>query len=132
MSRAQTLTFFTSRDSLLNSNDRLHWRVKASRTKWLRDQAAWEARKQLHPVTVRQHITVTFGFTNNNRRDVSNLQPTAKAWIDGITQDARILPDDNDTWVIGPDLRTGPPTPDMDRPAPLRRVHVTITLEDAS
>lgn len=131
MSGAQTLTFFTSRDSLINSNDRLHWRVKAKKTRALRDFVAVLAWQQLHPVTTRQHITVTFGFTNNNRRDVDNLQPTSKAWIDGIV-DAGILPDDNDNWCMGPDLRTGPPSPDMDRPAPLRRVHVTITLEDAS
>lgn len=104
---------------MLNANDRLHWARKARRTAELRTAAAWSA-KNLTPVDRKQHVVVTFHFTNRNRRDVSNWSPTAKAILDGIT-DAGVWADDNDAWVVGPDLRTGDHLPGR-----VARVHVSL------
>jgi hypothetical protein len=128
----QTLTLFIPPQQLINANDRLHWRVKARKTAALRALTHMNARAQLEPVKERQHVTVTFGFLTHTRRDAGNWYPTVKACLDGIT-DAQIWPDDNDSWIVGPDLRTGALSPDVhDRPRPLRRVSVHITLEEAA
>jgi hypothetical protein len=56
----------------------------------------------------RAHVTVTFRFPNNRRRDVHNLLPlVAKPIVDGIVG-AGILPDDDDKHLVGPDLRRNP------------------------
>ena len=56
----------------------------------------------------RPHITVTIRFPDKRRRDVSNLYPyVAKPLVDGLV-DARVIPDDDDLHVIGPDLRRDP------------------------
>jgi hypothetical protein len=53
-------------------------------------------------------ITVTIRFPDLRRRDVSNLYPyVAKPLVDGLI-DARILPDDDDLHIIGPDMRRDP------------------------
>lgn len=106
----------------LNSNQRLHHHVKAKRT------AAWRARAHVAAIQAgkprldRAHIRVTVHSTTNRRRDVLNLAPTVKACIDGLVQDAGVLPDDSDTYVIGPDLRPGDKRPVFT---------LTITLDDA-
>lgn len=124
----QSMVMYCDRSELINANDRLHWRVKSGRTKALRWKATAFARdvgKALKPVTERQHVTITYGWTKPRRiRDAGNLQPTSKALVDGLT-DAGIWPDDNDAWVIGPDDRFGEPS---DRPG---LVKITIELEDA-
>lgn len=56
----------------------------------------------------RVRIIVTFRFPDLRRRDVSNLYPyVAKPIVDGLV-DARVVPDDDDLHVIGPDLRRDP------------------------
>lgn len=120
----QNITFYVAAGDLLNANDRNHWRVKARLSRALRDYARYVAGPTLRPVTVRQHVTVTFAFPDRRRRDIANLAPTVKAWIDGFT-DAGIWMDDDDQWVLGPDLRLNPER------SPLKAVQVTIALEDA-
>jgi hypothetical protein len=56
----------------------------------------------------RARIVITVRFPDLRRRDVSNLYPyVAKPLMDGLI-DARVLPDDDDRHVIGPDLRRDP------------------------
>jgi crossover junction endodeoxyribonuclease RusA len=108
-----SLRFALPRAEVLTANQRLHWAQKARLTKDLRflgkivtaphldrldpdDQAA-----AFHD---RAHLTVHVGWPDKRRRDVANISPTIKALLDGIV-DAGLLPDDDDTHLIGPDLR---------------------------
>lgn len=53
-------------------------------------------------------IMLYFRFPNLIRRDVMNLYPyVAKPLIDGMV-DAKLIPDDNDRYLIGPDMRRDP------------------------
>jgi Holliday junction resolvase RusA-like endonuclease len=112
--------------AFINANDRLHWRAKAKLT------AAWRGAVESASFHGRErddythaHIVIGFRFPTNHRRDVGNYYPTAKAIVDGLV-DACLIPDDNDTNIVGPDLRRTHPngTP---------QVTVTITpLEEQS
>lgn len=96
----------------INANDRLHYHAKAKLTALWRDAANVHARAIEDVRFDRAHITVSIRFPTNHRRDVGNLYPTAKAILDGLV-DAGVLVDDDDTRVIGPDMRriypNGPP-----------------------
>lgn len=89
----------------LSANQRLHWAEKARRTRFIRDLACVEARRQNIPayankVTVRAMIQ----YPTSAKADPPNTYPTIKAIIDGLT-DARIWLDDNSEHVDGPDMR---------------------------
>lgn len=107
--------------AFINANDRLHHHAKAKLTKAWRDLAHDHAAYPAdHGVRYeRARVVVTYRLANNRRREVSNLQPTSKAILDGIV-DSGLLVDDDDSHCIGPDNRreypNGPP-----------RVTVTIT-----
>jgi crossover junction endodeoxyribonuclease RusA len=90
-------------DKLINANDRPHYHQKAKLT------AAWRKAALdaigFHPYHYkRAHITVYYRFPTNHRREVSNLQPTSKAIVDGLV-DGALIPDDSDEYVTGPDNR---------------------------
>lgn len=122
----QSMTLYFARDQILNQNRPMGWQKKARLVKAARIAAGWHAKAKLTSVSVRQHVTITYGWTGPNRvRDAGNLQPHSKACVDGLT-DAGIWEDDGDQWVEGPDNRFGDPS---DRPG---LVKVIITLTDAS
>lgn len=109
--------------AFINANARTHFRAKAKLTR------AWRAAAKDAVLTLRQaklprydraHITCSIRFSDNRRRDVGNLFPTAKACVDGLV-DAGVLEDDDDTRVIGPDMR---------RDYPNGPARVTITIEE--
>lgn len=89
----------------INSNDRLHYHVKAKRT------AAWRARAHVaaiqagRPKLQRAHIWALVARTDNRSSDVCNYYPTVKAAVDGLVRDGGCLPDDSNTYVVGPDMR---------------------------
>ncbi len=98
---------------VLTSNQRLHWRVKAKKTSDIR-RRAWRAWSNAgDPRMERARCVAHLAYPNNRKRDVSNLQPTIKAAIDGIVSGPSshkgrggfLLPDDDDAHLIGPDLR---------------------------
>ena len=106
--------------AFINANDRLHHYAKAERTRgWRKLTAALTTTSNARPYD-RAHITVTYRFPTNHRREVSNLQPTSKAIVDGLV-DAGLLPDDDDLHVIGPDNR---------REWPNGPARVTVTIEE--
>jgi crossover junction endodeoxyribonuclease RusA len=106
----------------LNANDRLHHQPKAKLTRAWREAACAAVLAGFHPdFYERAHITVTYRLANNRRQEVSNLQPTSKAIVDGLV-DATLLRDDNDLCVIGPDNR---------REFPNGTPRVTVTIEAA-
>ena len=96
---------------LLTSNRRVHHMVRA------RTAAYW---RQLGHDTViaeygvadigetwhqRIHLTATFRFPDKRRRDCHTLVAhVLKPWVDGAV-DARLLPDDDDWHLVGPDVR---------------------------
>lgn len=95
---------------LLSANQRLNWRRKAERSRWLRTAARASAAAyrqslgQRAPLEVKVRCEVQVAWPNRRRRDVHNLMPTVKPCIDGIV-DARVLHDDSDQHLLGPDLR---------------------------
>lgn len=104
----------------LNANDRLHWRKRMELTQLWRKAGREAIEESFEPYHyTAAHITVAIRFPNNVRRDVGNYYPTAKALVDGLV-DANLLPDDNDTHLIGPDMR-------RELPNGTPRVTVTIT-----
>lgn len=92
---------------LLNSNRRVHWRVRAARTRAIRMTANACARRARVPRLDRAHIVAEYRPPDRRRRDVANLYPSFKAAVDGLV-DARVLPDDSDAHLVGPDMRVGP------------------------
>lgn len=89
--------------AFLSANGRLHFRKRAELTKAWRTLGQVAGSDGPHGLA-NAHITVSIRFATNHRRDVGNYYPTAKAIVDGLV-DAGVLPDDNDTHLIGPDMR---------------------------
>ena len=102
----------------INANQRLHWAEKARRTKAWRE-AAFCAAHRRGTFTQPVRIVCTVHKTRAGRWDATNLAPTGKALIDGLV-DAGVLVDDDNTRVIGPDMRAG------DKSV---AAHVVITVE---
>lgn len=95
---------------LMTANQRRgHWGGRHKATKTWRQLAGVQA----HNAVVRGdiprnltgvHLVMTFAWPDQRRRDVANLAPTAKALVDGLV-DAKVLVDDSDRHITGPDLR---------------------------
>lgn len=111
----------------LSANGRVHWSVRKARTKVLRDKAHIATISAGIPPMSRAHLVVTVAWPDRRRRDVANLSPTFKALIDGFVQDAGLLPDDDDTHLIGPDLRVARGTSGTQRIALLRFDWIDLT-----
>ena len=115
---------------LVSANRRIHHYVRAEVCAYwrglghdlIRDHyGTAEAGESWHQ---RARIVVTFRFPDQRRRDVLNLYPyVVKPLIDGAVSDARLLPDDDDRHLIGPDIRR-----DLE-PGPHR---ITVEVEDAA
>lgn len=95
---APTINLAISRDILLTSNQRPHWATKARHTKAIRDMA-WvmckHERVQLMPAAT---LEVVAKWGNRRARDAANIEPTAKAAIDGCV-DAGLLMDDSQHYL---------------------------------
>lgn len=101
------LTFDLSDRVWFTSNDRLHWRARARKTRELREIAAWTARAQHTPRFVQARVVAHVSYPTNGRADPGNVVGTVlKALVDGLV-DAGVFPDDDHEHVIGPDPRRG-------------------------
>lgn len=122
------LEFAFTRDQLISANDRLHWRARNRRTRYLRGLANDMARARRAPSYGAAQIVAWVTWPNHARRDVHNLMPTLKALVDGLV-DARVLPDDSDRHLIGPDPRAtaGVTAPWGPLRVPVYRVVLRIT-----
>ena len=116
MSKHAMCTYITvavPSSEVLTSNQRLHWRAKAEKTSNIRRRAWLAWRLAGSPRMGHARCVAHLAYPNNRKRDVSNLQPTIKAAIDGIVsgpgehkgRGGCLLPDDDDAHLIGPDLR---------------------------
>ena len=92
---------------LLNANQRLHWAPKARITKALRDAAYILTKKAKIPALDMAYIIGEYQPPTSAKRDVADLYPSFKAAIDGVV-DAGVLTDDDDSHLVGPDMRLGP------------------------
>ncbi|WGH93855.1 hypothetical protein QDX21_03390 [Auritidibacter ignavus] len=108
----------------VNTNHREHWAVRNRKTQEWRTATSWVARSS--KIGPYQHISVTAHVhkTTNRAYDAHNLLPTAKAMVDGLV-DAGVIPDDNNTYLTGPDMRHGKKQPDN----PGITLHITATKE---
>lgn len=104
------LTLAGNRPELLTANGRVHWRVRAARTRYWRSLTLLQARSRLNTGTWQRlqsaRIEIRLDWPDARRRDPANWAPTAKAIVDGLV-DAGLLPDDDHTHLTGPDLRRG-------------------------
>ena len=76
----------------------------------LREQAYYLARSLKNSGTTIHyptHCVATMSFPTSRRRDSANFQGAIKPIVDGIVS-AGILPDDDITHLVGPDLRIDP------------------------
>lgn len=110
---------------LVSGNRRIHHMVRAQVCAYWRQLAHVAARQHYGPRAEgswhdRVRIVVHVRFPDNRRRDVANLHPyVAKPLVDGLV-DARVISDDDDLHVTGPDLR-------RERPNGPHRITITIT-----
>jgi crossover junction endodeoxyribonuclease RusA len=88
-----------SRENLLTSNQRLHWAKKAKATKAIRDAAIVMTKYTKVRPMQRATLEVVVTWPDKRRRDAENIQPSAKAAIDGCV-DAGLLPDDSDNHLL--------------------------------
>lgn len=91
----------------LNMNQRLHWAVKAERTRNWRTLARFTAAQHKIPTGLdRVHIMAYVHRTDNRSFDAHNYLPTAKAIVDGLV-DHKLIDDDDNSRLTGPDMRPG-------------------------
>ena len=110
---AVCITVAVPASEILTSNQRLHWRAKAEKTSIIRRRAWIAWRLAGSPRMGHARCVAHLSYPTKRKRDVSNLQPTIKAAIDGLVsgpgalkgRGGYLLPDDDDAHLIGPDLR---------------------------
>lgn len=110
---AVTWDFYLHKDMVMNANDTYaHWSKKNDKAQDIKTFGKVHGRKLGKHVRVRIDVEVSYPI--NRQRDVNNLQPTMKHYIDGLVDrpdtvkgqkqgPARgILADDDDSRVTGP------------------------------
>lgn len=95
-----TIGLALTKDNILTSNQRLHWADENRRTRCIRDMALVWSRyhrpAKMHAAT----CDVVVAWSPLKRvRDAHNIQPSAKAAIDGICGDYGLLPGDDDRYL---------------------------------
>lgn len=108
--RQFTHTIWLGRKLILNANQAYsHWGNRSGPAKTLRQRGAVAARR--FPRMDRARVDVVVSYPDRRKRDVFNLYPTMKSYIDGMVDNegggtqstgAGFLPDDNDTFLSGP------------------------------
>ncbi|MFF4412147.1 hypothetical protein ACFYY8_06410 [Streptosporangium sp. NPDC001559] len=91
---------------LLNANNRLHHAPKARLTAAIRAAGKQATEAAGVPKLARAHVFGILHPATRGRRDPANWYPSFKAAIDGLV-DAGVLVDDDDTHLVGPDMRLG-------------------------
>lgn len=94
----------------LNSNQRMHWAVKARLTRQIRDTAAWVTKSLSEKPMDAVEITAVIHPKTARRFDPHNLQPSVKAAIDGIV-DAGLIADDDASRLLETSFRAGEKDP---------------------
>lgn len=92
----------------LNANQRKDLRRQTPDRRAWRDAGLIHAMRVGLPKLQRAHIVAVLRFPLSRNRDVHNYYPTLKAVVDGLV-DYGLVPDDSHQFLVGPDLRYGPP-----------------------
>jgi hypothetical protein len=94
--------FLLHRNHILNANKGYkHWSVRSEKVAIIRTYGMAQGRKLPKYRRVRMHVRVS--YPDWRVRDVNNLQPTMKAFVDGLVDKGKgILPDDSDAFFEGP------------------------------
>jgi hypothetical protein len=104
--RRKTSKSIPARDmvTFINSNDRLQHFQKGVRTAAWRKSGADAAKRVLRGRSFEQRMfcEATVHLVRNATYDAMNYYPSAKAAIDGIIGDQKMLPNDSNEWLIGP------------------------------
>jgi crossover junction endodeoxyribonuclease RusA len=109
---AHELTIDIPRAWWLTSNQREHYRPRATKTAELRALALSTAmRADLVRGLTRVRIIAHLTYPDRRRRDPNNSAPTTKALVDGIVTDYGLCADDDYQHLIGPDHRFAGVTP---------------------
>lgn len=103
-------TIWLNRSLILNANKAYsHWGNRSGPAKTLRQRGA--VASQRFPRMARARVDVVVSYPDRKKRDVFNLYPTMKSYIDGLVDNegggtqskgAGFLPDDNDIYLSGP------------------------------
>lgn len=110
---------------VLNLNDREHWRLKANKSKHIRQLAKQIARASHAPHLKRALLTVEIAFPDRKRRDPHNWMATVKPIVDGLVK-AGVLPDDDAEHLLGPDLRRHPEVTKKRLAQPVYEFHLSL------
>ncbi|MFJ4988779.1 hypothetical protein ACIP9H_33885 [Streptomyces sp. NPDC088732] len=98
------------RVELLTSNQRLHHMAVHRLRSALREDAAKVATAMRLPRLERAAVFyVLHPRPVNRKRDPGNWAPTAKAYVDGLVTDGKLLPDDSHEHLLGPNPVMGSP-----------------------
>lgn len=93
---------------LLNANERLHWTVRARRTRALREAGRMLALAAGIP---RLDAVMAIGYvhpaTRRQRWDPPNWYPSFKPFVDGALVDSGVLVDDDHAHLSGPYMLPG-------------------------
>lgn len=101
----------------LTANQRVDRRAQTSARRAWRDAARVHAMAAHLPRSLEAaHMTAILHFIDTRRRDAHNYYPSLKAIVDGLV-DYGLIEDDDDTHLIGPDIRCGPAVPKHKYPA---------------
>lgn len=99
------------RSAWWSANDRLHWAVKAERTRFVRQLAKSAAIAAGTGPQNAVELTIEVHYPTNRAADPHNVASTViKAAIDGALVDSGILPDDNSEHLLSTKIIRGPKT----------------------
>lgn len=107
-------------DEWISSNERTHHMAKAAKTRTWRTAAKVHALAAGIPTLDRARVLAEPCWTNARRRDATNIAPTVKACMDGLT-DAGVWADDDDSHLLSVTFAPGP------RVEGVARLRLTIT-----
>jgi len=110
---------------VLNLNDREHWRLKANKSKYIRQLSEQIAKVSRAPHLKRALLTVEIAFPDRKRRDPHNWMATVKPIVDGLVK-AGVLPDDDAKHLLGPDLRRHPAVAGKRMGSPMYEFHLAL------
>lgn len=101
---------FPPQQKLLNANDRIHYRTKATIVRQLRRDAFLLLKGAKVPHLNRARIDCVYEPPDRRRRDAANWHDSAKPCVDGFV-DAGLLADDSSAYLEGPFMHIGDPHP---------------------
>lgn len=101
-----------SMNGWLSSNNRGKWATYHRLIAQWRNSASWACVSAKVRPMERVYVLAELRFRDARRRDPANWYPTVKACVDGMV-DAGVIRDDRADFLVGPDMRLGPKSPNV-------------------